>query len=290
MPAIPESELILTASGAVYHLDLRPGEIADTVLTVGDPARVREVSKYFDKITHTAAHREFITHTGYIGNKPLTVVSSGIGTGNIDIVMNELDALANIDFSTRAVKKELTRLQIIRLGTCGGLQADIPTDGLVVSSYGIGTDNLLNFYQYDPGKEAENILHAFLRHTGLGTVAKPYIAPASLNLQDQFRKEGFYHGITVTCPGFYAPQGRMLRARPAFSGLMDRLPDFRYGEWRIANFEMETAAIYGMGRILGHECLSVCTVVANRVSKTFSRDSRGAIENMIKKSLGIITG
>ncbi len=288
MQAIAESELILTREGAAYHLNLHPENIADTVITVGDPERVRAVSKYFDNIDFIMSHREFVTHTGRIGKKRLSVVSTGIGTDNIDIVLNELDALLNIDFSTRTIKEKISSLRVIRLGTCGGLQKDIPADGIVVSSFGIGIDNLLNFYKHQPSKEEENILHAFLQHTGLQHILKPYIAGASPMLLEKFKKEGFYHGITVTCPGFYAPQGRVLRGIPAFPKLIDQLPAFKSGAYRILNFEMETAGIYGLGRLLGHECLSVSTIVANRASGEFSKNSSAAIDNMIKRSLEII--
>lgn len=288
MQAIAESELILTREGAAYHLNLHPENIADTVITVGDPERVRVVSKYFDKVDFITSHREFVTHTGRIGKKRLSVLSTGIGTDNIDIVLNELDALVNIDFSTRTIKEKISSLRIIRLGTCGGLQKDIPTGGIVVSSLGIGMDNLLSFYKCLPPKEEENILHAFLHHTGLQHVLKPYIAGASPLMLEKFKKEGFHHGITVTCPGFYAPQGRVLRGMPAFPKLIDQLTAFKSGAHRILNFEMETAGIYGLGRLLAHECLSVSTIVANRASGEFSKDSSAAIDNMIKRSLEII--
>jgi uridine phosphorylase len=260
------------------------------VITVGDPGRVPEVSKHFDKIEHKKAHREFITHTGYIGNKRISVVSSGIGPDNIDITLNELDALVNIDFTTRLPKENLQSLNIIRLGTSGSLQEDIPVDSLVASSFGIGLDNLLHYYRFENNADELFLLNAFTRHTHLnGNPVQPYIAEGSIRLRNHFT-EGYVHGITITCPGFYAPQGRKLRLPLAFPTLVDTLSTFENGQHRITNFEMETSAIYGLGKLMGHHCLSVNTIVANRQSKTFSKDAASAVENMICKSLEIIAG
>jgi uridine phosphorylase len=285
---IAESELIITAKGTVYHLDLGPEHLADTVVTVGDPGRVKEVTKYFDRIEHKAQHREFITHTGYVGNKRLSVISTGIGTGNIDIVLNELDALAKIDLASRQVKPQHHALSIIRLGSSGALQSNIPVDSLVVSSHGIGLDNIMHYYQFSNSDNERYILDNFEKHTGLsGRVILPYIAEASIGLRKHFGA-GYTHGITVTCPGFYGPQGRVLRGPLAFPNLLDALTSFNSGNDRITNFEMETSAIYGLGKLLGHHCLSINAIVANRVQKTFSKDSAAAIDNMIKHSLEII--
>lgn len=288
MGTIAESELILNSRGAVYHLNVRPEELAETIITVGDPDRAGEVSKYFDTIECKCQHREFITHTGTIGNKRISVVSSGIGPDNIDIVMNELDALANIDFASRTIKPALTRLTIIRLGTCGSLQADIPVDSIVASTHGIGIDNLLNYYRHDSNHEEMQILQQFIAHTQItGRFSQPYISTAGAGVLKHF-VSGFHHGITVTCPGFYGPQGRVLRLGLTNPDLIDRLSNFSFGQHRIANFEMETSAIYGLGKLLGHQCLSLSTVVANRIKKEFSKDANVAVENMIKKSLEII--
>ncbi len=285
---IAESELIITAKGTIYHLDLAPEQLADTVITVGDPGRVKEVSRHFDRIEHKAQHREFITHTGYIGKKRISVISTGIGTGNIDIVINELDALANIDLKTRQLKEDKRALSIIRFGTSGALQQDIPVDCMVVSSHGIGLDNIMHYYNYSNSDNERYILDHFKQHSGLnGKVILPYIAEASISLRKHFGS-GYIHGITVTCPGFYGPQGRVLRGPVAFPHLIDALSTFQCGNDRISNFEMETSAIYGLGRLLGHNCLSISAIVANRVQKTFSKDSNLAIENMIKRSLEII--
>lgn len=286
---IAESEMILNSRGAIYHLDLRPEELASTVITVGDPGRVPEVSKHFDHIEYRSAHREFVTHTGTIGSKRLTVLSTGIGPDNIDIALTELDALANIDFNSRTIKDDLTALNIVRMGTCGGLQPDIPTDGLIASSHGLGLDNLLHFYQLETDVKEKDLLQAFESHTGLQNKnIYPYLVPGDQTLLQAFAEAGYFQGITVTCPGFYAPQGRTLRLPIAFPELPDRLSSFRFGELRITNFEMETSAIYGLGKLMGHHCLSINTVVANRTVREFSVDSKKAIENMIIKSLQVL--
>lgn len=283
MSRIAESELIINPRGAVYHLDLRPEEIADTIITVGDPDRVREVSKHFDQVEVEARHREFITHTGRVGNKRLTVLSSGIGPDNIDIVLNELDALANIDFETRQIRPRLKSLNIIRLGTSGSLQPDIPVDSFVASTHGLGIDNLLHFYRLEQNEEENLLLQSFVTHTQLhGQVVYPYISGAAASLLKHF-VNGFHQGITVTCPGFYGPQGRVLRLGVRNPQLISRLTDFRFGPHRISNFEMETSAIYGLGRLLGHNCLALNAIVANRVHQAFSKDGKAAVENLIKR-------
>lgn len=285
---IAESELIINSRGAVYHLDVRPDELAHTIITVGDPDRVGAVSQHFDKIEGKFQHREFVTHTGYIGNKRLSVVSTGIGTDNIDIVLNELDALVNIDFNTRIVKSELTSLQIIRLGTSGALQESIPVDSFVVSSHGLGLDNLMPYYAFENTTAEKQLLEAFRGQVFLKPGgATPCLFEASKKLHGHFRDD-FHTGITVTCPGFYAPQGRVLRGALSNPNLIDNLTSFSYESQRITNFEMETSAIYGMGRVLGHECLSISAIVANRISKQFSKDNGAAIAALIEKGLGII--
>ncbi len=289
MKQIAESELIINKRGAVYHINCRPEEIAHTVITVGDPDRVKEVSKYFDAIEYKNHHREFVVHTGYVGNRRLTCVSTGIGPDNVDIVLNELDALVNIDFETRTIKESLTALNIIRFGTSGSLQKEIPVDSFVASTHGLGLDNLLNFYRIENNEQEKQLLHAFNTHTqmgGSGNVA-PYISMASYFLLKHFTSN-YHQGITVTCPGFYGPQGRVLRLGLAYPQLIDNLSTFNFGNYRITNFEMETSAIYGLGKILGHHCLSLNAIVANRISKEFSRDGNLAVENLIKQSLNTI--
>jgi len=290
MQRIAESELIINKRGAIYHLDLRPEELAATVLTVGDPDRVGAVSKHFDTVEHRLQHREFVSHTGRIGKKRVTVVSTGIGTDNIDIVLNELDALVNIDLATRTVKPHFTPLTIIRVGTSGALQKDIPVDGWVASTHGLGIDNLLHFYRHEENEEERGILHAFATQTQLHQrLAAPYISAASGSLLRHFT-DGFHQGITVTCPGFYGPQGRVLRLGLSQPELVDRLTTFSYGAHRITNFEMETAGIYGLGRALGHSCLSLSAIVANRVLGQFSRDGNAAVEKLIRATLGVVEG
>jgi uridine phosphorylase len=289
MNRIAESELIINSRGAVYHLNLRPEELADTIITVGDPDRVGAVSKHFDQIEHQFQHREFITHTGRIGQKRITVVSTGIGTDNIDIVLNELDALANIDFNSRTINPTLKALTIVRFGTSGSLQAEIPVDSFVASTHGLGIDNLLNFYRHDNNEEEKYILREFVTHTQLDSkTASPYIASAGTSVLKHF-VDGYHQGITITSPGFYGPQGRVLRLGLSNPDLIDQFSTFRYGNHRISNFEMETSAIYGLGRLLGHHCLSLNAIVANRVKKEFSKDGGAAVEQLITKSLGILS-
>ncbi|HEY0039974.1 MAG TPA: nucleoside phosphorylase [Flavisolibacter sp.] len=288
MQRIAESELIINSRGAVYHLNVRPEELAQNIITVGDPDRVGEVSKYFDEVESRYQHREFVTHTGRIGKKRISVVSTGIGPDNIDIVLNELDALVNIDFETRFVKQELTVLNIIRIGTSGSLQADIPVDSFVASTHGLGLDNLLNYYRLEHNEQERQLLHSFITHTQLhAQVTNPYISSASGNLIKNF-VEGFHQGITVTCPGFYGPQGRVLRLGIKNPDLINQLTGFSFGQHRITNFEMETSAIYGLGSLLGHHCLSLSAIVANRIAKEFSKDSATTVDHLIKKSLEII--
>jgi uridine phosphorylase len=288
MQPIPESELIINKRGAIYHLDLRPEELAHTVLTVGDPDRVDRVSRHFDAVDHRRRHREFVSHTGRIGRKQLTVVSTGIGTDNIDIVLNELDALVNIDFSTRTPRQGLTHLTIIRIGTAGSLQRDIPVDSYVASTHGLGIDNLLNFYRHDANEEEKAILSAFSTQTQLHhRLAQPYINGAGASLLRHFTT-GFHQGITVTCPGFYGPQGRVLRLGLTQPDLISRLTTFSFGPHRIANFEMETAGIYGLGKLLGHSCLSLSAILANRVDRQFSKDNEAAVDRLIRDTLDIV--
>jgi uridine phosphorylase len=289
MSRIAESELIINPRGAVYHLDLRPEEIAGTVITVGDPDRVKEVSRYFDTIEVKRQHREFVSHTGLVGKKRLTVLSSGIGPDNIDIVINELDALVNIDFETREIKKELKSINIIRIGTSGSLQEDIPVDSFVASTHGLGIDNLLNFYRHEHNEQEKELLQSFITHTQIhGQIGDPYITSGAASLIKHFVKD-FHQGITVTCPGFYGPQGRILRLGIRNPQLINRLTDFRFGQHRITNFEMETSAIYGLGKLLGHNCLAVNAIVANRVKKEFSKDGKAAVENLIQKFIQIFS-
>lgn len=288
MQRIAESELILNSRGAIYHLDLKPDELAQNIITVGDPDRVKEISKHLDKIEVQRQHREFVTHTGYSGNKRISIISTGIGPDNIDIVLNELDALVNIDFKSRRINEELKQLNIIRIGTSGSLQSDVPVDSFVASTHGLGIDNLMNFYLHDTNEEEKQLLHSFVTQTQLHNgFGNPYISAASMHLLKYF-VNGYHQGITVTCPGFYGPQGRILRLGISNPQLIDQLTSFQFGKNRITNFEMETSAVYGLGKALNHHCLSLNAIIANRIHKNFSKDSLALVEKLIVKSLEII--
>ena len=289
MSRIAESEMILNARGAIYHLNLKPDEIGNTVFLVGDPDRVQQVSKHFDKLEYKGEYREFITHTGLIGKKRLTVLSTGIGTDNVDIAINELDALVNIDLVTREIKTTTSSLNLIRIGTSGSLQPEIPVDSFIASTHGLGIDNLLNFYRLEQNDEEKQLLHSFVTSTQMHSqIGYPYIAGASASLIKHFVQD-FYQGITITCPGFYGPQGRILRLGVSNPELINRLTQFRFGQYRITNFEMETSAIYGLGKLLGHNCLSLNAVIANRIRKDFSKDGKAAVEKLILKVLEIVS-
>jgi len=288
MQQLPESELIINERGAIYHLNLRPEELAPIVITVGDPARVAQLSSHFDAIEVKQQHREFISHTGRLGKKRISVISTGIGTDNIDIVLNELDALVNIDLAERRIKKHLQTLNIIRIGTCGSLQLHIPVDSFIVSTHALGIDNLLNYYTYVNNEEEKNILQHFMTHTQLTErLSQPYVAAASASLLKNF-VDGFHHGITISCPGFYGPQGRVLRLGLSNPELMNSIARFQYGNHRILNFEMETAGIYGLGKLLGHNCLSVSAVVNNRITGKFTNNVHAAVDRLIKITFDII--
>jgi uridine phosphorylase len=285
MSSIGESELILNPRGSVYHLDLLPNEIATTIITVGDLDRVSEVSKYFDRVELRRQKREFVTHTGFVGNKRISVISTGIGPDNIDIVLNELDALFNIDFETRRVKDHITKLRFIRVGTSGALQPDIQVDSFVLSETAIGMDNLMNFYNLPHPPVEKEMLLAFLDHVEGNHIAFiPYVAGCAAALLSHFDAH-LTKGITVTCPGFYGPQGRTLRGSLAFPNLIDHLGSFSFSGYRITNFEMETSAIYGLSRLLGHDALSLSAIVANRIEKKFSTDPRKAVDKLIRFAL-----
>ena len=289
MKPIPESELILNSNGSIYHLNILPEMLADTVIFVGDPDRVAEITKYFDTIEHKVAKREFITHTGYLNNKRLTVMSTGIGTDNIDIVLNEIDACVNIDFETKLPKTNKKSLEIIRLGTSGSLQEDIDVDSIVFSSHGIGLDNLANYYLLENDVEETYLIEKFKQDVlNSPYTASAYISKASSSLMSKLSK-GFYEGITLTCPGFYGPQGRQLRLEPRFKQLIANANKFSYDKHRITNFEMETSGIYALGNLLGHHCLSINVILANRIKNTFSKDPHSTVEKLIKEMLEKIT-
>lgn len=289
MIPIAESELILDTRGGIYHLGIRPEEMAETILLVGDPDRVKKVSRHFDSIEFKWQHREFITHTGYLNKKRISVISTGIGPDNIDIAMNEIDALANIDFISRTINPALSSLKLIRLGTSGGLQKNIAVDSFVAGTHGLGFDNVMHFYTKQNTAAELEIIEAFKTHTGLTTGnVLPYIYEGSKNLLQTF-SNGYTQGITIACPGFFGPQGRILRLPLAYPGLVDKLSDFKHEQHYVANFEMESSAIYGLGKLMGHQCISLNVIVANRVTKEFSKDSALAVDNLIKHSLAIIS-
>lgn len=285
MHPIPESELILNKDGSVYHLNLHPEEIADTIINVGDPDRVSRVSDFFDSIELKKQKREFVTHTGTYKSKRLTVLSTGIGTDNIDIVYNELDALVNIDLKTRMIKEKLTALNLIRIGTSGALQKDIPVDSFVFSTFGLGLDGLLNFYKMQNTSLEDEIITAFRNHYPNNcTLPQSYISQCSTKLEQQL-SEGMFKGITCSCSGFYAPQGRVLRFELARTDMIEKLNSFSHKDFRITNFEMETGAMYGLAKILGHHCCSVNVIVANRIAQQFSKKYEESMHNLIETVL-----
>lgn len=285
MTKIAPSELILNPDGSIYHINLRPEHIATNIILVGDQNRVEKVSKHFDSIEHTTQKREFKSVTGTYKNTKFTVLSTGIGPDNIDIVINELDALVNIDFETRTIKKELTSLNIVRIGTSGSLQKDIPVDSFVLAKYGLGFDGMLHSYQ------CEHILHkemedAFIKHTHWSeSKPRPYIVNNSLVLEKKLNSKQIFTGITGTAGGFYGPQGRVLRIPLQDSALNSKIDNFSYNNVRITNLEMETSAIYGLSKLLGHHACSMNAIIANRANLTFSKNPYLAVENLIKYTL-----
>ncbi|MCX2430094.1 nucleoside phosphorylase [Pedobacter sp. GR22-10] len=278
---IAESDLIINPDGSIYHLNLLPGDLADNIITVGDPDRVSDVSKYFDRIEYKKGKREFITHTGYVGEKRITVISTGIGTDNIDIVFNELDALVNIDFNTRQVKEKLTSLNIIRVGTSGAVQPDLPMGTILASSYGLGMDALMNFYLSEPSAEENELLAAVQLHFSHLKKINPYLTSASKTLLNTIGK-GLPQGITMTAPGFYAPQGRMVRAKNAVPDFIKLINSFNNGQQRITNLEMETAGIYALAKVLGHQALSINAILASRVKFEFSQTPNQIVDQAIR--------
>ncbi|MFW5757396.1 MAG: nucleoside phosphorylase [Bacteroidota bacterium] len=277
-----ESELILNPDGSIYHLHLKPEHVAENVLIVGDQSRVESISKYFDNIEYKIQSREFITHTGRYKNKRITVISTGIGTDNIDIVINELDAVVNVDLEKRVLKKEHTSLNIIRLGTTGALQPWLKTDTLVASAYGLGLDGLLNFYEHKDEITQSKISQAFIKHTGWNDhLPYPYVVKASESLLNKYAQQ-LNKGITATAPGFYGPQGRKLRIPLAFPDLNSKMESFDFEGHAITNLEMETSALYGLGLILGHNTLTICNIIANRVNGTFSKNYKKSVDEMIR--------
>ncbi|MCB9360904.1 MAG: nucleoside phosphorylase [Flavobacteriales bacterium] len=281
MEKIAESELVLNPDNSVYHLKLHPHQIARDIIVVGDPQRVKLISDKFDSIEHKVENREFVTHTGTLNNKKITVLGTGIGTDNIDIVINELDALVNIDLENRTIKKDKVSLNIVRIGTCGALQENIDVNDFVVSEYALGMDGLLNFYEHKFTKTEEQLLIEFYKQTNYSPIlAQPYFVKSSEKLHNLF-KDFCHSGITATASGFYGPQGRKLRINLKEPLINEKLQAFNVNNLRVNNFEMETSAIYGLSTALGHEACTVCVAIANRFTKEFSKDYHTPLNNLI---------
>lgn len=288
MKNLKESELILNPDGSLYHIALRPEQLASKIILVGDPKRVSMISSYFDSIDHKGENREIVAHSGTYRGTRLTALSTGMGPDNIDIVMNELDAVVNIDLDTRMPKAKTTSLEIIRLGTSGALQSDIPVDSFCMATHGLGIDGLLHFYAHSEVGEPE-LAEAFREQTDWpDELALPYVVEGSKELAEKIG-EGMTQGITVTAPGFYGPQGRSLRLHAAYPDLNERISAFRHEKHRVINFEMETSALYAMGGMLGHHTLTVCTILANRKTQTYSKDPKNSIRQLIELVLDRFT-
>ncbi len=282
MKQIGKSELIINNDGSIFHLHLKPEQIADDIILVGDPGRVAIISEHFDKIEHIVHNREFITHTGYYKGKRMSVIATGIGTDNIDIVINELDALVNIDLETRTVKDTHKSLNFVRIGTSGGLQEDMEVDSFLMSETSIGFDGLLNFYKRRDEVCNADIESAFLKHMDWNPkIATPYFINSSDKLMDRI-DGGFRRGLTISAPGFYGPQGRVLRLEIQDMDINDKIRAFRYNDKCITNYEMESSALFGLSALLGHNAATVCVIIANRYAKKYSKDYKIAVKKLIK--------
>lgn len=285
MRTIGPSELILNPDGSIYHINLKPEHIAPNIIFVGDQNRVDKVSKHFDRIEFETQKREFKTVVGSLNNKRFTVISTGIGPDNIDIVLNELDALVNIDLDTRTIKPELTSLNIVRMGTSGSLHEDIPVDSIVLGKFGLGFDGVLHAYKSRKLFETE-LENAFIKHTCYSEFkSRPYIVKNSGKLEKTLISEEIFSGITATAGGFYGPQGRVLRLAVQDEKLNEKIQSFEFKDLRVTNLEMETSVIYGLSKLLGHKAVSMNAIIANRANLTFSKDPYAAVEKMIQYSL-----
>jgi len=280
MAKYSETDLILNKDGSVYHLNLLPKHISDTIIAVGDPSRVYMVSELFDEVEFEMNKREFITHVGKYKRKRITVISTGIGTDNIEIFFTELDALVNIDLKTRETKAKRKKLKVVRIGTSGALQEDIAVGSHLVSDYAVGFDNLMNFYDLPMDDFETGLAHDIQKKIGLPFM--PYVAQGSESLRKQLAPD-MQVGNTVTCPGFYAPQGRELRVPIRYPKLLEDLNYYHKGDFWLTNFEMETAAYYAMGRLLGHDVVSVNAIIANRMKNKFSKDPTKVVQSLIEK-------
>jgi len=290
MNKIAPSELILNPDGSIYHINLKPENISENIILVGDQNRVAKVAKHFDSIEFETQKREFKTITGTYKNKKFTIISTGIGADNIDIVMNELDALVNIDLESRTIKKEHTTLNIVRIGTSGSLQNDIPVDSFVLSKFGLGMDGMLHAYECEHILERE-MEDAFIKHTNYASrKSRPYIVKNSSLLEKKLISNKVFSGITGTTIGFYGPQGRILRLAIQDHKLNDKIDSFNYKGLKITNLEMETSAIYGLSKLLGHHAISMNAIIANRIHLTFSKDPNKTVEKLIDYTLNKLVG
>lgn len=286
---ILSSELILNPDGSIFHLHLKPGQVADTVILVGDPKRVEVIQSFLSKIEYTISNREYVSSTGQYNGKRITVVSTGVGIGNIDIVVNELDALVNIDFGKREINKTLKKLNFIRIGTSGSLQKDIKVNSYVISEKSIGFDNLLAFYDNNQSVQNKEFNSAFKAHMGTNNLFfSPYVINASENLLNMLQSDETHMGITVTSPGFYVPQGRELRLKIKLNDINNMLSSFQYNGYRIVNYEMESSAMYGLARMLGHEAIAICLIIANRLNKNANENYRENVKELIQYVLKCI--
>ena len=286
---IPASQLVLNNEGAIYHLNLHPDQLADNVIMVGDPGRVDMIASFFFFFLVERQNRELVTRTGWFNGERITVLSTGMGTDNLDIVMNELDALANIDLKTRMPKETHRSLNLIRLGTCGALQPDIEPGNNVATRYAIGMDGLLYFYEKHKEVNEIAMRDAFIKQMDYPKdLPKPYVVEGSKMLFDKLA-EGYYQGVTATAPGFYGPQGRTLRMHLSYPENNNKIENFDYQGWRVCNFEMESSALYGLGKMMGHNCLTICVAIANRVTEKFTTDYHPYVRKLVESTLQRLT-
>lgn len=286
MEQIKSSELIINSDGSVFHLHLKPEHLAETVILVGDPGRVELVASYFDKIECTISNREFVTTTGTYKGKRFSVLSTGIGTDNIDIVVNELDALVNIDLETRTPKLEHKSLNLVRIGTSGALQGDIPVDSFLLSKKSIGFDGMLNFYADRDQVSDLNFEKSFKDFVNWDEkLASPYVVSASKSLIDKLDGDDMIQGVTISANGFYGPQGRVLRLQTLDPNLNDKIEKFDCKGEKITNYEMESSAIFGLSAMLGHNAIAICAIIANRITKDASKDYKPTIKSLIQTVL-----
>ncbi|MDR0969757.1 MAG: nucleoside phosphorylase [Lentimicrobiaceae bacterium] len=289
MKVIPTSQLLVNDKGAIYHLGLRPDQLADNVILVGDPKRVETVSSFFEKIEYKVSNREMVTHTGYFNGERISVLSTGMGTDNLDIVVNELDALVNIDLKKRVPKEKHHALNLVRLGTSGALQPDIAVGDFVASRFAVGLDGLLYFYEKYIEVLDRQMTDRFIKHMNYPkNLPCPYVVASSDTLFEKL-SEGCHHGITATSPGFYGPQGRVLRLALAHESINHDIETFAYDNWKVCNFEMESSALFGLGRMLGHNTLTICVAIANRVTEQFLDDYHPQVKLLIQQTLERLT-